>query len=147
MPQLAVNKDARRTLHILETLEAGVVLTGAEVKSVKRGSVDLRGSYAMLRAETPVLVNCHIAPYQHAQTQGDPRRDRTLLLKKAEITTLIGKLAGGLTLVPLSVYTHRGLVKVELGLGRGKKLHDRRADIKKRETKRAIERALRKKDR
>lgn len=145
MPTLKSNGQARFDYDILETLEAGIVLSGAEVKSAKHGNLSLRGSYVTLRGGTAWLINCHIAPYQYArQTEYNPTRDRQLLLQKKEISALIGKLkSAGLTLVPLSVYSKRGLVKVQLGLGRGKRKFDKRAAIKKRETDRKIGKALR----
>ncbi len=145
MPTLKANKQARFNYDILETLEAGIVLSGAEVKSAKRGNVSLHGSYVSVRGTTAWLINCHIAPYQYAQqVEYNPTHDRQLLLQKHEISSLIGKLkSAGLTLIPLSVYSKRGLVKVQLGLGRGKRKFDKRASIKKRETDRSIRKALR----
>lgn len=145
MPALKSNKQARFDYDIQETLEAGIVLSGAEVKSAKRGNVSLRGSYVSVRGTTAWLVNCHIAPYQYArQSEYDPTHERRLLLQKHEISALIGKLKGaGLTLIPLSVYSKRGLVKVQLGLGRGKRKFDKRRSIKKREIDRRINKALR----
>ncbi len=141
MPTLAVNRKARHDYDILETYEAGIKLTGPEVKSVKRGQVSLSGAYARItpQGET-ILFNASIAPYPpaaDAQKQYAPHRDRTLLLQAREIASLIGKSqAQGRTLIPLSIYSKRGLIKVELGLGRGKKLHDKREAIKKREFER-----------
>lgn len=145
MPRLATNKEARFHYDILEELEAGVVLTGPEVKATKRGGVNLQGSYATIREGSLWLIHCHIGPYKPAadQNPADPRRDRKLLVKKRELASLVGKLSSeGLTIVPVSVYTKAGLVKVALGLARGKKRFDKRATIKKRETERKIRRAL-----
>lgn len=145
MPVLKENKQARFEHTILETFEAGIVLTGAEVKSAKAGHIQLKGAYATLRGNEVWLLNCHIAPYRYATTvlADDPTRNRRLLLTKREITTLIGKLQShGLTLIPLSFYTKAGLVKVSLGLGRGKRKMDKRATIKKREIDRRIRKAL-----
>ncbi len=121
------------------------MLTGAEVKSAKAGSATLKGSYALIRNGECWLVNTRIAPYKFGTTIGhQPERDRKLLLKKAELRSLVGKSqSAGLTLVPLSLYTHRGLIKVELGLGRGKTKMDKRDDIRKRDTRRRIQKALR----
>ncbi|MBI4426749.1 MAG: SsrA-binding protein SmpB [Candidatus Kerfeldbacteria bacterium] len=146
MPHLADNRQARHDYHILETFEAGIILTGPEVKSAKAGQVNLRGSYVTIKDNAAWLVNCHIAPYKPANLGANyiPTRTRKLLLQAHELATLIGKSkAQGQTLIPLSVYTKRGLVKVQIALARGKKLHDKRATIKKREAKRSIERAIR----
>ncbi|MBI4093316.1 MAG: SsrA-binding protein SmpB [Candidatus Kerfeldbacteria bacterium] len=145
MPHLAENRQARHDYEILETLEAGIILTGPEVKSAKAGQINLRASYVTIRNNAAWLINCHIAAYKPANLQNyNPTRTRKLLLNKHEIDTLIGKSkAQGQTLIPLSVYTKRGLVKVEIALARGKKAHDKRATIKKREAKRSIERAMR----
>lgn len=147
MPSLAKNKRAFFDYEILERWEAGIILTGAEVKSVKAGQVNLKGSFVVLTEEQPFLINCHIAPYKQAKgTQKDylPTRTRKLLLNKKEIKSLIGKAAQkGLTLLPLSVYTKKGFVKVEIGLGRGKKKKDKRELLKKKAADREIRRALR----
>lgn len=147
MPHLTINPDAKRNYEILDEFEAGIRLGGAEVKSVKAGHVSLRGAYATMHDGRLWLRNCHVSPYRHApQNAFDPTRERELLVHKKELASLIGKLqTEGLTLLPLSVYTHRGLVKVRLGLGRGLKKHDKRERLKKRETARAIERAMRQK--
>ncbi|MFH1171421.1 MAG: SsrA-binding protein SmpB [bacterium] len=146
MPTLAQNKDARFSYHILEEFEAGIVLAGPEVKSAKRGDINLQGSYATIRGNGLWLINCHIGPYQPAagQNPADPRHDRKLLVSTKEVSSFIGKLKSeGLTLLPLSFYTKHGLIKVALGLGRGKKKFDKRAAIKKRETDRKIRQSLR----
>ena len=147
MPTLAENRQARHDYHILETFEAGIVLTGPEVKSAKAGQVNLRGSYVTIRNNAAWLINCHISPYKPANQQHyPPTRSRKLLLTKHEVDTLIGKAkTQGQTVVPLSVFSKRGLIKVEIGLVRGKKLHDKRAAIKKRESMRDIGRAMRQK--
>ncbi|OGL79692.1 SsrA-binding protein [Candidatus Uhrbacteria bacterium RIFCSPHIGHO2_12_FULL_54_23] len=138
MPTLAVNKRALHDYDISERFEAGIRLTGPEVKSVKRGQVSLSGAYARITPQgEAILMNASIAPYPPAvgaQKQYDPHRDRTLLLHKREIASLIGKSrTQGHTLIPLSFYSKRGLIKVELGLGRGKKQHDKREAIKTRD--------------
>ncbi len=149
MKSIAANKKAIYDLEILDKWEAGIILSGAEVKSVKQRQVNLKGSYVVLKDEEPWLINTHISPYQRAtfdQKNYDPTRSRKLLLNKKEIKSLIGKTAQkGLTLIPLRVYTKHGLVKIEIGLGRGKKQRDKRAVIKKREVDRKIQRALRQK--
>lgn len=149
MPTLAINRKARAEYTILDTIEAGIALTGAEVKSAKAGEIDLHGAYVTIENEQAVLKEMHISPYKLAggtQTHYQPTRQRRLLISKQEIKELIGKVkTPGLTLIPLSVYTKRGLVKVEVALVTGKKKHDRRREIKKRETDRSIRRALRNK--
>lgn len=143
---LAENRDAHHRYHILETFEAGLVLTGHEAKSARRGTVSLKGSFVVLRGEEPVLVNAHIGSFQpkNAPPSYDPRRTRQLLLQKAEIQRLLGKRAGqGLTLVPLRLYTRRGRLKMEVGLARSKTKKDQREVMKAREAEREIRRALR----
>ena len=149
MSTLTENKKARFDYDILETLEAGLVLRGHEVKSVKSGRAKIQGAYAIIRGEEIYLVGMHIPPYQQANTTSDydPDRTRKLLLSKKEIIHLAGKTGEkGLTLVPLSVYTNHGLVKVLLGLGRGKKQVDKRQTIKAREAQRHVERIISAKD-
>ena len=145
MPTLTENKKARFDYDILETFEAGLVLQGHEVKSVKTGRAKIQGAYAIIRGKEVYMVGMHIPPYQQANTPADydPDRTRKILLSKKEISYLVGKTAEkGLTLVPLSVYTNRGLVKVLVGLGRGKKQTDKRQTIKAREAQRHIERII-----
>lgn len=143
---LAENRDARRRYQILETLEAGVVLSGHEVKSARLGTVSLKGSFVIFHGEEPTLVNAHIGSFQpkNAPSGYDPRRTRALLLKKKEIQRLSGKRASErLTLVPLALYTRRGRLKLELGLARSKTKADQREAIKTRESQREIRRAMR----
>ena len=145
MNELSVNRRARFDYEILETYEAGIALYGFEVKSVKTGHMHLTGSFAVIRNDEAWLLNATISPFQPKNTplNYDPIRSRRLLLKKSEIKELIGKSsAKGLTIVPLKVYTKRGLVKILLGLGRHKKKGDKRETIKKREAERDIKRAL-----
>lgn len=146
---IATNKKARFDYEILETFEAGIVLTGPEVKSVKLGHISIKESYATVRSEEVFLTNAHISPYkQAASIEQEPTRSRKLLLKKSEIKSLIGKAqTQGLTLIPIQVYLKRGFVKVEIGLGRGKKKHDKRESIKKKDVKREVEREMRGKER
>lgn len=137
MATVAKNQRARFDYDIRETLNAGIVLTGAEVKSVKTGSVELAGSYVTVTPKGAQLINCHIGPYRFAPREAyEPRRTRTLLLSKTEIAQLLGK-EKGLTIVPLEVFTtKRGLVKLALGIGRGRKKADKREYLKKREADR-----------
>ncbi|MDY7016155.1 MAG: SsrA-binding protein SmpB [Cyanobacteriota bacterium] len=139
------NRQARYLYEILETYEAGISLSGTEVKSIRAGRVNLRDAYGLIRNGEAWLLNAHISPYQASGEyfNHDPRRTRKLLLKRKEINKLVGKLEQqGLTLVPLKMYFKRGWVKVSLGLGRGKKLHDKREAIKERQDKRDMQRAL-----
>jgi SsrA-binding protein len=141
---VATNRKAYHDYHIEETHEAGIVLTGTEIKSVRAGSVNLRDSYAQARNGELWMLNVHIAPYEPASRQNvDPYRDRKLLLHRGEIDRLMGRVQEkGLTLVPLRVYLKKNRAKVEIGLVRGKKLYDKRAAIAKRESAREIERAM-----
>lgn len=143
-----INKKAKFDYEILDKFEAGLVLTGAEVKSVKAGQINMKGSYIVIK-HTPktevYLINTHISKYKPAGIQPDyePERSRKLLLHRKEINKLIGVLKQkGLTLVPLSVYTKHNLVKLEFGIGRGKKKFEKKDTIKERETRRKIERAM-----
>jgi len=149
MKVIATNKRARFDYEILETFEAGIVLTGPEVKSVKAGQISIKESFATVKSEEVFLTNAHISPYkQAANIEQEPTRSRKLLLKKSEISSLIGKSkTQGFTLIPTKVYLKRGFVKVEIGLGKGKKLHDKRESIKKKDTQRDVQRELRGKER
>lgn len=140
----ATNRQARSAYQILDTFEAGLVLTGSEVKSIKTSNLNLKGCFATLQNGELILKNCHVSPYKFgAKTEYDPLRPRKLLLHKKEIAVIIGKLAQkGLTIVPLSVYSRNNKIKVELGIARGKKLHDKREDIKTREQNISIQRLL-----
>ncbi len=143
---VATNKKAFHDFHIEETVEAGIVLKGSEVKSLRAGKVNLRDSYARIKNGEVFLVNAHISPYSHATyDRQDPLRLRKLLLHRREIRKLIGKVQErGFSLVPLRLYFNdRGKVKVELALARGKKLYDKRAALKKKQLDRETERALR----
>jgi|SRR3989338_7746290 len=145
MPVLARHPRAIFDYDILEKIEAGIELTGAEVKAARAGHVSLKGAYAAIRSGQAYLLGAHISPYAPAGTRlgYDPTRTRTFLLKKNELRRLAGKVeSGGLTLIPLSVYTKAGLIKVELGLARGKKKYEKRAAIKKREVLRETRAAL-----
>lgn len=146
MPTLTTNKKAFYDYRILEKYEAGVVLTGQEVKSVKAGQINLKGSYVTSHGNELWLTNCHISPYKMARNlkNYNPTQNRKLILKKKEINHLIGKIySKGLTVLPLSVYTKGSLVKIEIGVAKGKKEYDKREIIKKRESDRNIQRILR----
>jgi SsrA-binding protein len=148
MPTLATNPRAKYDYHILEKFEAGLVLAGHEVKSIKTGRMSLKGAYVTIKDEEAWLINAQISPYQPKNTPKDyePTHSRKLLLHKKEIKSLIGKIKQkGLTLVPLRVYTKHRRIKLEFGLGQGKRKVDKREKIKKREVKRRIDRALRQK--
>jgi SsrA-binding protein len=142
---VATNRRARHEYEILETVEAGLVLRGTEVKSLRAGQVNFKDSYATIRNDEGWLVGCHISPYSHGtDANHDPERDRKLLLHRRELTRLVGKVAErGLTLVPLRLYFKHGRAKVELGLARGRKLHDKRSAIREREVKREMDKAAR----
>jgi SsrA-binding protein len=140
---VATNRQAAFRFNLLEKLEAGIVLQGSEVKSLRSGSVQLKDAYAEVRDGEVWLRNMHIAPYAPARDNHDPERPRKLLLHKREIERLIGKTAEkGLTIVPIRVYFSGSRAKVELAVAKGKDAHDKRHAIKDRETKREIERAI-----
>ena len=141
---IAENRKARHDYHLLERLEAGLVLTGTEVKSLREGRANLRQAYATVRDGEAWLVGAHISEYGQGNIANhDPDRDRKLLLHGREIASLIGKTQEkGLTLVPTRLYFKGGRAKVELALARGKERQDKRRDIAKREADRQIERAL-----
>jgi SsrA-binding protein len=141
---VAENRQARHEYQLLERLEAGIVLTGTEVKSLREGRASLRRSYADIRDGELWLVGANIASYEKGSIgQHDPERARKLLLHRREIDSLTGKVQErGLTLVPLRLYFKDGRAKVELALARGKDVRDKRRDIAKREAQRDMERAL-----
>jgi SsrA-binding protein len=138
------NRRARHDYHLLERVEAGLVLTGTEVKSLRDGRASLQQAYADIRGEEAWLVGAHISVYEQGNIANhDPDRDRKLLLHKKELTSLAGKIAQrGLTLVPTKLYFKNGRAKVELALARGKEQRDKRRDIAQREADRQMERAL-----
>ena len=143
---VTVNRKARHDYFIEETIEAGLVLTGSEVKSLRDGRANLKDSFARVDRGEAVLVNAHISPYDPAARDGhEPTRSRKLLLHHRQIDRLAGKVKEkGLTLIPLRLYFNaRGRAKVELGLARGKRQYDKRQTIKEREARRETERALR----
>ena len=146
MPTLAKNKKAYHDYEVLEEFEAGLVLNGQEVKAIKEGKISLKGSYVMIREEEAFLVGVNIPPYQpkNAPDDYDSKRSRKLLLTKKQIKYLMGKSnERGLTLVPLRVYTKKGLIKLKFGVCRGKKKHDKRKKIKDREIDRNLRRRMR----
>ena len=142
---VASNRRARHDFDIQERFEAGIVLTGSEVKSLRQGRASLSESYARVRGGEVWIENMHIPPYQSGERRGyDPKRTRKLLLHRGQIERLIGKTQErGLTLVPLRVYFTHGLAKLELGLGRGKREYEKRRDIAAREARREMEQAAR----
>ena len=142
--RVATNRRARHDFAIEETFEAGMVLTGPEVKSLRAGRASLADSFARVRGEEVWVEGLHIPPYEMADQRGYvPTRPRKLLLHRKQIQRLIGKTAErGLTLVPLSIYFTHGLAKMELGLGRGKRQFEKRQAIAEREHRREIERAV-----
>jgi SsrA-binding protein len=146
MKVFSENRRARHDYVILETFEAGIALSGHEVKSVKEGMGNIAGSHAIIRGGEVFLVGVEIASFQPKNTPSEynPGRARKLLLNRKEIASLTGKLQEGLTLVPIALYGDHGLVKASLGLGRGKKKKDKREAIKKRDANREIRKALRK---
>ncbi|HEY7735721.1 MAG TPA: SsrA-binding protein SmpB [Candidatus Limnocylindrales bacterium] len=147
MPEhtVALNRKARHEFSVEETIDAGLVLTGTEIKSVRAGKVTLSDAYARIERGEAWLIGAHIAPWEGGNRYNhEPKRDRKLLLHRAEIDTLLGRTkTKGLTLVPLRLYiSDRGHAKVELGLARGKQLHDRRRDIAERDARREVDREL-----
>ncbi len=142
---VATNRKAFHEYHILETFEAGVQLRGSEVKSIREGKASLKQGYILIRKGEAWLKGSHIASYSHTGSEGhDPVRDRKLLLHKKEIQRIGSKLAEkGLTAVPTKLYFKGGLIKLEFGLAKGKKLYDKRETKKKRDVERDIQRALR----
>ena len=141
---VATNRQASYRYNLLERFEAGLVLTGTEVKSLREGKAQLKDSYAVIRDGEVWLVGMYIAPYgAAARDNHQPERDRKLLLHRRELERLAGKIKErGLTLVPLRLYWSKGRAKAELGLGRGKKLHDKREAIRERMERREVDRAL-----
>lgn len=138
------NRKARHDYHIIESFEAGLVLTGTEVKSLRAGRANLQDSYARVDNAELLLYNMHISPYdQGNQFNHEPKRTRKLLMHKTEIMRLLGKTREkGLALIPLKVYFKNGIAKVELALARGKKLYDRREDVAARDARREMDRAV-----
>lgn len=144
MTLLANNKKAYFDYFIIEKIEAGIVLTGTEIKSVRLGKVNIKDAYATIKNEEIYILGMHIAKYALGNRfNHDETRTRKLLLRKKQISSLIGSIKREqMTLIPLKIYLKKGFAKIELGLAKGKKLHDKREDIKKKDAKRAIEKAL-----
>lgn len=145
MQTVAQNRKAFHDYSIEETIEAGIVLTGTEVKSLRDGKANLKDSYVTVKDSEVFLLNCHISPYTHGNIMNhDPLRTRKLLLHKKEITRMQGKVAQkGYSLIPLKIYFKGSHAKVEVGLAKGKKQYEKRESIKKKEADREIERAMR----
>ena len=142
---VALNRRARHEFTIDETFEAGIVLTGTEIKSIRNGKVNLADAYARIERDEAWLIGAHIAPFEQANRYNhEPKRTRKLLLRRSEIDELLGKTKSkGLTIVPLRLYLNsKGRAKLELGLARGKQLHDRRRDIADRDARRDVAREM-----
>ncbi len=147
MPEktIAQNRRARHEYSIEDSVEAGIVLSGTEIKSIRAGKINLADAFARIERGEAWLVGAHIAPWEGGnRANHEPKRDRKLLLHRGQIDKLLGQTkAKGLTLIPLKIYiTARGKAKLELGLGRGKQLYDKRRDLADREMKREVEREL-----
>lgn len=142
---IARNKRARHDYHIIETWESGIVLSGTEVKSLRAGNANLVDSYAIVEKDEVYLLNLHISPYEQGnQFNHEPTRTRKLLLHRREIRKMIGAVERqGLTLIPLDLHFKRGMAKVTIALGKGKKLHDKRSDLKRKDAEREMARAVR----
>lgn len=142
--RVTVNRKARHDYEVLETVEAGIVLTGTEIKAIREGRINLREAFARVERGEMWLFNCHISPYSRGSVHNhEPTRPRKLLLHRDQIASLAGKSEQkGYTLVPLSLYIRDHLAKVELGLCRGRRLYDKRQVIARREDEREMERAV-----
>jgi SsrA-binding protein len=145
MKVVATNRKAYHDFHIEDKFEAGMALTGTEVKSLREGKANLKDSYARIKDGELLLLNAHISPYSHGNIYNhEAKRTRKLLMHKREIDRLLGKVKEkGFTLVPLAIYFKNGKAKLEIGLGKGKAQYDKREAIKKREQDREMERAIR----
>lgn len=144
---ISKNPVAYHNFNIEDKYEAGIVLSGTEIKSIRAGKVNLKDSYAYFKDGECYICSMHISPYEHGNIYNkDPLRDRKLLLNKKELNKLFGKIKqDGYSLVPISLYFKGSFVKVELGLGKGKKLYDKRQDIAKKDAERRMQKALRQK--
>lgn len=142
---IAKNPVARHNYNIIDTLEAGIVLTGTEIKSIRNGKVNLKDSYVNIKNGEAYVYGMHISPYEQGNIfNKDPLRDRKLLLNKRELNKLYGQIKQkGYSLIPISLYFKRNYVKVELGIGKGKNLYDKRQEIAKKDAKMKIRRELR----
>jgi len=145
MKLIAKNKRATYDYELIERLVAGLVLSGDEVKSVKAGHASLKGSYVFLRDGEAYLTNAHITPYAHAYDKSglDPLRNRKLLLHRKQLSHLVAQKQDGYSVVPTALLLERGLLKLEIGIGRGKKQYDKRETIKRRENDRDLARTVR----
>ena len=141
---ISKNPTAKHNYEIIDTIECGIVLYGTEIKSIRNGKVNLKDSYCTIKNGEAFIFSMHISPYEHGNIfNKDPLRDRKLLLNKREINKLTGLIkTKGYTLVPISLYFKGNKVKVELGIGKGKKLYDKRADIAKKDAQMKIQKAL-----
>lgn len=142
---IAKNPTAYHNYNIEDKIEVGIVLTGTEIKSIRAGKVNLKDSYANINNGECFVYSMHISPYEHGNIYNkDPLRDRKLLLNKKEINKLYGKIKqDGYSLIPISLYFKGSLVKLELGIGKGKKLYDKRQDIAKKDAERRMQKAMR----
>ncbi len=142
---VAKNPNARHNYTIEDTYEAGIVLTGTEIKSIRKGKVNLKDSYANIKNGEVFIYGMHISPYEHGNIfNKDPLRTRKLLLNRREINKLIGLIQQkGFSLVPISLYFNGNFLKIELGVGKGKKLYDKRQDIAKKDAEMRMRKALR----
>jgi SsrA-binding protein len=145
---VSTNRKARHEYLILDTFEAGLVLQGSEIKSIRAGQISLAQAYVSIEGQDAWLINAHIAPYDQASYfNHDPLRPRKLLLHRAEIRKMWENVRQkGTTIIPLRVYIKGGLAKIEIAIARGKKLYDKRADIAKRDVERDLERQLRRRE-
>jgi SsrA-binding protein len=145
---VATNRKARHEYFLSDTFEAGVALTGSEIKSVRASQISIKEAYVQIENFEAWLMNAYIAPYEQASYQGhDPRRKRKLLLHRREIDRLWDQVRKkGITIVPTRVYLKNGLAKIEIAIGRGKKQYDKRQEIAKRDAQREMDRALRRRD-
>lgn len=141
---IAKNPNAKHNYDILDTFEAGIVLFGTEIKSIRNGKVNIKNSYAIIRNGEVYIIGMHIAPYENGNIYNkDPLRDRKLLLNKREIHKLIGAVQQkGVSIIPISLYFKKSFVKVELGIGKGKNLYDKRQDLAKKDAELTIRREL-----
>lgn len=141
---IAKNPTAKHNYTIIDTIEAGIVLTGTEIKSIRNGKVNLKDSYAGIKNGEIYVYSMHISPYEHGNIfNKDPLRDRKLLLNRREIYKLSGLITQkGYTLVPISLYFKNSIVKLELGIGKGKKLYDKREDLKRKDSEMYIKKHM-----
>lgn len=141
---IAKNPTARHNYDIMDTIETGIVLSGTEIKSIRAGKVNIRNSYATIKNGEVFIIDMHVSPYEQGNIfNKNPLRDRKLLLNKKEIHKLVGLVKQqGITLVPISLYFKNSFIKVELGIGKGKNLYDKRQDIAKKDAELAIKRGI-----